>query len=424
MEIKQRIAVVGGGVSGLSIARILGAQHDVTVFEADARPGGMIKCDRIEGNLFHRTGGHVFNTKRQDVARWFWARFNRDKEFTKALRQSVISLNGELEVPYPIENNVYRLPLEVQQACISDFLRMAREGYGEPDNFADFLRLRFGDTLYRLYFEPYNNKVWRRDLRQIPLSWLDGKLPMTTVDEIIAANFSRVEERQFVHSSFFYPLQGGSQFIAERLAEGLDIRYNARVERIERRDNGWEVEGQHYDAVIFCGNLKQLPAMVSEVLGEVEVQEIDNLEAHGTTAVFCEIEKNNHSWIYLPDARHESHRIICTGNFSVTNNAPERFTATIEFTDSISREEIEDNLQRIPYRPRYLAHHYEPYTYPVQAPGTRQLVANIKKLLEPQKLYLLGRFAEWEYYNMDVAIGAAIDLAARVWGIKPSEVEV
>ena len=99
MEIKQRIAVVGGGVSGLSIARILGAQHDVSVFEADARPGGMIKCDRIEGNLFHRTGGHVFNTKRQDVANWFWAHFNRETEFTKALRQSVISLDGILEVP-------------------------------------------------------------------------------------------------------------------------------------------------------------------------------------------------------------------------------------------------------------------------------------------------------------------------------------
>ena len=121
----------------------------------------------------------------------------------------------------------------MQQSCIADFLRMAREGYGAPENFADFLRLRFGDTLYRLYFKPYNDKVWRRDLRQIPLSWLDGKLPMPTVAEILAANFSRAEERQFVHSSFFYPLSGGSQFIADRLAEGLDIRYNARVERLK-----------------------------------------------------------------------------------------------------------------------------------------------------------------------------------------------
>ncbi len=417
MEIKQRIAIIGGGVSGLSAARILSAQHDVTVFEADARPGGMIKCDIVEGNLFHRTGGHVFNTKRADVAEWFWSRFNRDTEFTKALRQSVISLDGALEVPYPIENNVYRLPAEVQQSCISDFLRMAREGYGAPENFADFLRFRFGDTLYKLYFEPYNNKVWRRDLRQIPLSWLDGKLPMPTVEEIIAANFSRAEERQFVHSSFFYPLKGGSQFIAERLAEGLNICYNSRVERIERTAEGWFVEGQMFDAVIFCGNLKQIPSLIAGVPMDAYAEGIAALEAHGTTAVFCEIEKNPHSWIYLPDVRHESHRIICTGNFSATNNAPERFTATIEFTDSITREEIEDNLKRIPYNPRYLAHHYEPYTYPVQAAGTRSLVAHVKQHLEAEKCYLLGRFAEWEYYNMDVAIGAALDLAARVWHV-------
>ena len=418
MEIKQRIAIIGGGVSGLSAARILSAQHNVTVFEAEARPGGMIKCDIVGGNLFHRTGGHVFNTKRGDVAEWFWSRFNREQEFTKALRQSVISLDGTLEVPYPIENNVYRLPAEVQQSCISDFLRMAREGYGAPENFADFLRFRFGDTLYKLYFEPYNNKVWRRDLRQIPLSWLDGKLPMPTVEEIIATNFSRAEERQFVHSSFFYPLKGGSQFIAERLAEGLNICYNSRVERVERTPEGWTVEGQTFDAVIFCGNLKQVPSLVTGVSLDNYAEGIATLEAHGTTAVFCEIEKNNHSWIYLPDARHESHRIICTGNFSETNNASGHFTATIEFTDAISREEIEDNLQRIPYRPRYLAHHYEPFTYPVQAPGTRDLVASVKRHLEGEKFYLLGRFAEWEYYNMDVAIGAAIDLAARVWDLK------
>jgi UDP-galactopyranose mutase len=29
-------------------------------------------------------------------------------------------------------------------------------------------------------------------------------------------------------------------------------------------------------------------------------------------------------------------------------------------------------------------------------------------------MYLLGRFAEWEYYNMDAAVGAAIDLEKRL----------
>jgi predicted NAD/FAD-binding protein len=36
----QRIAVVGGGISGLGAALALGARHDVTVYEAESRPGG------------------------------------------------------------------------------------------------------------------------------------------------------------------------------------------------------------------------------------------------------------------------------------------------------------------------------------------------------------------------------------------------
>lgn len=64
---KNRIAVIGAGVSGLTIARLLKDSADVTVFESDDRPGGLIKCDRVDGSLFHTCGGHVFNIKRHDV---------------------------------------------------------------------------------------------------------------------------------------------------------------------------------------------------------------------------------------------------------------------------------------------------------------------------------------------------------------------
>lgn len=97
------------------------------------------------------------------------------------------------------------------------------------------------------------------------------------------------------------------------------------------------------------------------------VASIEDLEYHGTTAVFCEIDKNPYSWIYQPSRQHESHRIICTGNFAESNNAelPEnRITATIEFTDAIKKEDILDNLKRIPLNPKYIDHKYNQYTYP------------------------------------------------------------
>ena len=88
-------------------------------------------------------------------------------------------------------------------------------------------------------------------------------------------------------------------------------------------------------------------------------------------------------------------------------------TATVEFTEKLSKEEILEQLQRIPFSPRYLTHRYTPCTYPVQDGKTRNIIEAAKASLEPYNIYLLGRFAEWEYYNMDAAMEAAMNLVSR-----------
>lgn len=407
----MKYIVIGAGMSGLAVANLLQDKgNEVIVYERDARPGGMIKCDIVEGCLFHRTGGHIFNTKRNDVMDWFWKHFDQEKEFTRSLRNSVVVFDDQLTVPYPIENHVYYFDAETQRSFIRDFLAIAKE-QKEPDNFEAFLKCRFGDTLYRLYFQPYNYKVWRRDLAKVPLSWLEGKLPMPTVEDMIYNNINHVEEREFVHSSFFYPNKGGSQFLADRLSENLKIRYNNPVWRIERKGNALVVNDEACDRVVFCGNVKMLPMLLGI---DSFVKEIIALEAHGTTSVFCEIDRNPYSWVYLPDREHEAHRVICTGNFSVHNNAGGKMTATVEFTDAISKEAIVDNLARVSFHPQYLTHHYEEYTYPIQNNHTREMIAALKTHLSKEGIYLVGRFAEWEYCNMDVAIGSAIDLVNAI----------
>lgn len=408
----MKYIVIGAGVSGLSIAQLLSKHDDVTVFEADSRPGGMVKCDRINGHLFHRTGGHVFNTKRQDVLDWFWKQFNKDTEFTKALRNSSINLfTKDFFLPYPIENYIHLLDDELQKHIISDWLQISKEADSNYENFSDFLLKRFGPTLYFLYFEPYNMKVWRKSLTNVPLEWLEGKLPMPTVEEMIYNNFNHVEERDFVHSSFYYPRKDGSQFIANRLADGLNIRYNTKVRSITYNGSQWIVDNQLFDKVIFCGNIKQIPSLLDGVIDlSPFVKPIEELESHGTTSVLCEIDSNPYSWIYLPSDDHESHRIICTGNFSQTNNAESKTTATIEFTDEMSVEDIQSNLSRLPLHPKYITHHYERCTYPIQNKKTREMIFSLENLLNPNGFYLLGRFAQWEYYNMDVCMGAAMDL--------------
>ncbi len=421
----HKVAVIGAGISGLTLANMLDGKYEVKVFERESSPGGLIRCRRINGSLFYTCGGHVFNSKRQDVLDWFWSRFEKERDFTKASRNSCVFMNkkdSSLEydiIPYPIENHMYYFDETIQKSFYEDLeeidkVKGLNAKFGDYDSFGDFLRWRFGKTLYHLYFQPYNEKVWRRDLSTVPMSWLEGKLPMPTTQEMRDNNANKIEEKTFVHSTFWNEKIDGSQYIANKFAEGLDIKYNTNIDVIKYKDCKWIVNEEEFDKVVFCGNIKDMIKMIKGIDVEAYNSQVEALEYHGTTTVFCEIDMNPYSWIYQPSRQHESHRIICTGNFSNTNNGsmvPKgRVTATIEFTDEISKEDILDNLNRIPLNPQYIDHQYNKFTYPIQDAHTRNMIRELKSSLAISNFYFTGRFADWEYYNMDVAIGAAMDL--------------
>ena len=415
MEGLRKAAVIGAGISGMVAARALRDRYRVTVYEKEDRPGGLIRCREVQGSLFHTCGGHVFNSRRQDVMDWFWGLFDREGSFVKANRDARIVMPDGSVVGYPLEDHLYQLPEAVQRASIRDFAAMmGREEMPSAAHFAGFLEQTFGKTLFDLYFRPYNEKIWRRPLDEVSLEWLAGKLPMPSPEDVFLHNFTRQEEKAFVHASFWYPRRGGSQFLADTLAEGLDIRFGFAMDRIVRRDGKWWVGNDSFDIVVYTGNVRGIPGLVDGVSFEGLEGELRTLPFHGTTAVFCEIDPVPYTWVYLPDGAYDAHRIICTGNLSRDNNAPGRLTATVEFTDFVSRTEIDSQLRRIPLHPRYLDHCYTACSYPVQTHATRGVIRALKERLSPEGFYLTGRFAEWEYYNMDVAAGAAMDLADRL----------
>ncbi|MBO7432854.1 MAG: NAD(P)-binding protein [Salinivirgaceae bacterium] len=408
----KKVAIIGGGISGLSVAHLLKDRCQVVIYEKESQPGGLIRCRNVEGNLFHTCGGHVFNSKRQDVINWFWNVFEKEN-FINVERNSVVVFDDGLFIPYPIENHIYYFDYQVQMDIIRDWMTQKKTNE-HIDNFEKFLKTQFGNTLYELYFKPYNEKIWKKDLTKVPLSWLDGKLPMPTVDEMIYNNINHVKEKKFVHSKFWYPKKGGGQYLADVLAKGLTILYNTDIKEVLLMDdNRWQVNGVDYDVVVFCGNIKDMVNIVKGVDISSYKEGIDKLDYHGTTSVFCKIENNPYSWIYQPSRKHHSHRIICSGNFSQFNNVGKKLTATVEFADEITQSEIIEELNEMPYNPTYLDVNYTKYSYPIQDNTTRCLIKEFKNKLRPYKFYFTGRFADWEYYNMDTAIAAAIDMINR-----------
>jgi oxygen-dependent protoporphyrinogen oxidase len=67
----KRIAVVGGGISGLTVAYSLinrGEELDVMVFESESRAGGKIRTDRSGGFLFERGANGFLDNKPKTLA--------------------------------------------------------------------------------------------------------------------------------------------------------------------------------------------------------------------------------------------------------------------------------------------------------------------------------------------------------------------
>lgn len=414
----KKVVVIGSGISGLSISRMLSDQYDVEIVEKDPKFGGLIKCERIEGNLFHRVGGHVFNSRNQVVLDWFWSHFDKDKEFLSATRNAKIRMNGEF-VGYPIENYLYQLPTDQLKLVVNELMdKLSEKKLQTTDyaNFKDFLIGNFGEELYKLYFGPYNTKIWNADLAEVPLDWLDGKLPMPKLREVLLSNILKNEESTMVHSTFYYPRRDGSQFIVNRLSEGLSINCSYKVQSIEHIKNiGLSInkENKIVDSIVYCGDVRQLSEIIhieDEAL-QFAMKNVKDLVSNGTSNVLCETDDNDISWLYLPEEKFKAHRIIYTGNFSDTNNeGSNRKTCVVEFSGKQDQSEMLKELCRLPGNLKPLAFNYEPNSYIIQHHDTRKNIAILKSLLKPYGIFLLGRFAEWEYYNMDKCIEASMQL--------------
>jgi protoporphyrinogen oxidase len=410
----SEIAIIGAGISGISAARMLSRKHRVCVFEKAARPGGLVKCDRIQDNLFHRVGGHVFNSKNPQVLDWFWSFFDRDKEFLKARRNAKILFQGKL-IGYPIENYLHQLDKDFVSAVLNDFLSpeyKPEDPMSYPD-FASFLNSNFGNTLYEAYFRPYNEKIWNRDLKEIPLAWLHGKLPMPDLKSMLLSNIVVQEESDMVHSTFYYAREGGSQFIADRLAEGLDIRLNAEISGIIKTNEGYRIgEEGPFDLIVFTGDVRQADRMFPDSeAAKLAGQTLKNLPSNGTSNLFCETDPGDVSWLYLPGPETKAHRIIYTGTFAESNNrGSKRHTCVVEFSGQYSYEFMCEEVKKLPGNMEPLDWNYEPNSYIVHDHRSANLLTEAKNALKGEGIFLLGRFAEWEYYNMDKAIEAAMAL--------------
>ena len=125
-----------------------------------------------------------------------------------------------------------------------------------------------------------------KKFRKISLEWLKNKLPMPDKVDILLNNIYKKQESNMAHSTFYYPLKGGSQFIIDRLSNGLTINNNCKVENIKKVESGWLIENEYFTHVIYTGNVKALNGLIKNI--EIMTINDEDFQSHGTTTVLVQ----------------------------------------------------------------------------------------------------------------------------------------
>jgi len=406
----MKICVIGAGITGLTVAKALSSKHQVKLYERESTIGGIAKAKSVDGVAYHMVGGHCMNSKNPEILEFIFNNVLPKNEWHLVKRKAIVDFDGH-SVGYPIEFNVKEISKFNKKLAFditTDFLKKS-DTNGKVENLSDWFKLKFGDTLARKYFIPYNQKIWLQDLKKMSFEWVEDKLPIPNKEAFFDALLG-YESDKMVHSTFFYPNSNTQNTFIAALAKGLSINLNEAVVSIEKLDSKWKINDKHlYDIVINTMPLDILPLIVKDVPAEI-LSAASKLKYNKVTNMLWETTGVTPTWTYIPEKGNIFHRHIHIGNFF---EPVKNFTITESMGERTYDEMLQQGKQ-YSYLLKPLDYNVSDHAYVVYDENYKEAKSSVKNYFSKLGLHTIGRFGEWEYYNMDVCMESALALAKTI----------
>ncbi len=227
MQFPEKPIVIGAGPAGLCVGWNLALDDiPVTILEKSGETGGLSLTFSNDGYLFD-LGPHNIHTVYPDIVTFL----------KKILKDDLYQHNPNIKiffrehlVSYPLKGvYVFRaLPLRtIIPAGISFLwarLKMFLRDPKNDDSFESWIKNRFGGVLYKYYFGPYAQKVWKIESTYISKYVAEKRVPILSIRDYIGGIFkkrpSTFHSEDWTHISSYYPRKGVGQ-ITNYLAKGI-----------------------------------------------------------------------------------------------------------------------------------------------------------------------------------------------------------
>lgn len=274
----KKIAVLGGGIAGLTVAwNLMRRGFAVSLFESSCRPGGVIRSESVDGFLLEHGPNSIQpnETVNELIA-------------SVGLSDSVLRANPLHRNRFVVrERRLLPVPLDARGVVRSELftwkgkLRVLAEPFvsrgTDKESVADFVRRRVGQEFLDYAINPFVSGVYAGDPEQLSVSHAFPRMVEleqrhgSLIRGMFAARTAarrrgvgpsvRTELHSFVSGMEALPLGVAAQL-------GDRIRLNSRVIGLEPRGSRWTVrlsdastKPDEFDAVVSCLPMHQFAAV-------------------------------------------------------------------------------------------------------------------------------------------------------------------
>jgi len=239
----MRIAIVGGGLTGLIAGYQLSSVFKITIFEKDKEIGGLLSS-------YHRP--------EYSIERYYHHFFSGDKHLLRisedlGLTDDIVWLQGSTGtyingriVPLTTPFEIIRYPYlsvtdKVKLALFTISARKLQFEDLDDISAVDFINERLGEKIYESFFRPLLISKFGQNAGSISAAWLVSRVAIRS-------------DRSAGGERLGYFKKGFSGFIAGLSSaiesSGGSIRCMEPVVCLKEVTGGWEVNGEKYDMVI------------------------------------------------------------------------------------------------------------------------------------------------------------------------------
>ena len=227
------ISVLGAGPAGLSAAFHL--DPECVIYEREATAGGLCRSTTLAGAVFD-LGGHAFFSEHEEVHTLL---ADLGVEVFAQPRNAVVYSHGSF-VPYPFQHNLYGLPTDVVEACVSGALAANASHTDRPArDMREWIIRSFGTGIADHFLIPYNEKVWAFPLDEISPSWTADRVLPADTEAVLRGARQRSNYDEYPNAVVRYPAHGGFCNLFEPLIRELSpkiVHRDVHGLDLERRD--------------------------------------------------------------------------------------------------------------------------------------------------------------------------------------------